>query len=85
MLSLQKLPHPLIPMRFKAFQRSHAGVLVANGVIDGVVSDQFEVPERPVVGNGGKEVVHGGVLHSEFAGIVGIYGHCIAQAQQDGR
>lgn len=57
------LPHkvadPIVPSAVETSQHNGSGVLVANGVVDGVISDEFEMPESPVVADGCQEVVDG--------------------------
>lgn len=80
LLLLQEILDPPVPIGLEAMQGGGPGELVADGVVDGVVGDQLEVPQGPVVGNRREEVVHRGVLYAELARIVRVDRHCVAQA-----
>ena len=56
-------------------------MLIADGVIDGMISNKFEVSQCPVVRYGCQEIIHSAVLNTEFARIVRVYRDCIAKAQ----
>lgn len=81
MFSLHKLSHPPIPISFEISQSGGPCVLIAYGVIDGMVSNKFEVSQCPVVRYRGQEIIHSGVLNAKFARIVRVYRDCIAKAQ----
>lgn len=48
-----------------------------------MISSEFEVPKRPIVGNCCKEKVHCGILNSKFSRIIRVDRHCIAKAEQN--
>jgi hypothetical protein len=81
MFSLYKLPYPSIPFYFEISQSGGSCVLIADGVIDGMISNKFEVSQCPVVRYGCQEIIHSAVLNTEFARIVRVYRDCIAKAQ----
>jgi len=47
-LPLQQPIHPLLPLPVESLQQLYPLPLVDDGVVDGVIGNQFEVPEGPV-------------------------------------
>lgn len=58
-------------------------MFVANGMVDGVISNELEISEGPVIGNGREEVVNCIVINSKFTRIIRVYCHCETQPKED--
>lgn len=81
LFALQEILDPFVPIGLETVQSGGSSELVADGVVDGVVGDQLEVSQGPVVRNSREEVVHCGILDTKFTRIVGVDSHCIAKAE----
>ena len=50
-LALQEILNPFIPIGLESMQDNSPGELVADSVVDGVVGDQLQMPQGPIVRN----------------------------------
>jgi hypothetical protein len=78
-----KLFHPNVPFLVELSDQNRFCVLIADRMVDGVIVYELEVPEGPVIGYSGEEVVYGGIVDPEFTGIVRVYGDSVTQPKQD--
>ena len=58
-------------------------MFVANGMINRVISNEFEISEGPVIGNGCEEVVNSVIVNSKFTRIIRVYCDCETQTKED--
>lgn len=80
----EELIGPVIPFPVEGPDERGSDMFIADCVVDGVVGREFEMSEGPVVAYRSQEVVHSGVFYSEFAWVIGVYGDCKAEAEEDG-
>jgi hypothetical protein len=83
-LQLKEAVHPSIPRFLVAADQMTFHLLLAYRVVDGVVADQLQVPQTPIVAQGSHKVICCRVLISKFPRVVGIDAHGIPQSQQHG-
>ena len=78
----QKLTNPLIPSLIKLPYQTHFYCFLTNRMVNRMISNEFQVPESPIVCYSRYKIVNSCVLIAKFTRIIRTYTQRITQTKQ---
>ena len=83
MSSMQEISNPSIPVIVELLEHVSSLPVLAQCVIEGVKSHEFQVLQGPVIGHRRHEKISCCVLDSELSSVSDVDADCVSKAKQD--